>query len=251
MKTHILLAALAALLAAACCPAAEKPLDRDTVVKLFGKLEKLNEKLKTVKAKLTKEVLDELLDDPIVSSGIFQYTKPNRMRMDIAKPKKLALTQVLVDQTLKIHYPESKRGEVYKLGKSKGIFEDLSFKLGDLEKKFKVAVFKEKVPAPKRASGPEKDGKDGSKKAPKPPERLYRVVLVPKKDQKELQEKMSALTIWTDGESAWPQAIRTDDSEEGISTTYRFSDVKQNVEIPDKAYVLKWPRRTKVTRYEK
>ena len=112
------------------------------------------------------------------------------------------------------------------------------FDLDALRKKFAVTVFEE--PSAKW------EGKETDKDA-----RRYRVVLVPLKTQKSMKKKLSRLTIWTDGQTPWPLAVRTIDALGEQITTYEFSKIKINARVSPAKLRIKSPRGAEIVRYER
>lgn len=176
-----LTALVAAVLLAGPAAATERKLGKKEVVDLFAKLEKLNDAVKSVEAKVDKTIEDpELIDSRTTTQGLIRILKPDKIYMAIHKPAARASTLLVTKEEVRMYYPRAKppRLEITRLGKGKGkgrkrrnkrgakeekgslgdVLSGLSFKLDDMKKKFYVDVFQE---APAKADGK----KDAAKKS--------------------------------------------------------------------------------------
>ena len=239
----------------------ERQLTAAQIKELFSGLKKGSDAIKSVKSNFVEKIENEnlYLDGARVGTGVFYFLKPDNVRKEIRKPKKMASTMVLTGKELQILLPKMKgrpkpRLEIYvfketKRGAAKrdedesesvlGMLAGLKlFDLDALKKKFAVTVFQE--PAAKQ----EEEEKD--KVA-----RRYRVDLVPLETQKGMKKKLSKLEIWTDGQTPWPLAVRTTDALGEQITTYEFSKIKINARVSPGKFRIKPPRGTEIQQYER
>ena len=239
----------------------ERQLTAAQIKELFSGLKKGSDAIKSVRSNLVETIENKLLylDGPRVGTGVFYFLKPDNVRKEIKKPKKMASTMVLTGKKLQILLPKMKgrpkpRLEIYvfketKRGAAKrdedesesvlGMLAGLKlFDLDALKKKFAVTVFQE--PAAKQ----EEEEKDKAA-------RFYRVDLVPLETQKGMKKKLSKLEIWTDGQTPWPLKVRTTDDLGVQITTYEFGKIKINARVSPGKFRIKPPRGTEIQQYER
>ena len=147
----ICLFAIAMVTTASAADKKGRALDRDETVKLFSNLDALNETVKTMEADVKKTIEDlELIDAYFKSEGVIRIQKPDKVYMEIKKPADKASALLVTKDELRVYYPMNKPPlmEVIHIGKNKEKSDDekgnmgdvlsgLSFKLDDMEKKFK------------------------------------------------------------------------------------------------------------------
>ena len=239
----------------------ERRLTAEQIKELFSGLKKGSNAIESVKSNLVERIKNDtvFVDGERVGTGVFYFLKPNSVRKEIKKPKKMASIMVLTGKKLQILLPKIKgrprpRLEIYVFKEKKrdaakkdedesesvlGMLAGLKlFDLDALKKKFAVTVFEE--PSAKREK--KETGKDA---------RRYRINLVPLETQKGMKKKLSTLEIWTDGQTPWPLAVRTTDALGEQITTYEFGKIKINARVSPGKFRIKSPRGTEIVRYER
>lgn len=188
---------------------------------LIDRIKIEQEQLETLQARFEQRQENEFLVEPEVSSGIFSYRSPNRVRWEYQTPK--PITMLIDEKALTTWYRDLGRVEEMRVGKySERIMKYLgaSNSMASLLEYFEVrAAF------PKDATQP------------------YRLELSPRFER--IEKKLRALTIWVDAESFLPERLRYVGGD-GSITEYTFTDLQINQYLPADRFELALPEGVEV-----
>jgi outer membrane lipoprotein-sorting protein len=253
----IFFAVVAASVAAAEPGSERVELSREETVELFGKLHAAVSTAKTFQAKLSRTEEGGFIEDaePLEFRGEVRIERPSRFRQEIREPRKSLV--VISDTDLWVYFPEDR--EVQHVDLRKGIKDRegtsaesfmpwLIFDLEALDKRFRIAVVREKAPAGlvvRRVPAPEEGAEEAPPAEPVPlaPADLYEITFEPKKPEN--APDMLELVLVVYGAEPWPIRIVQTTVDEAVITS-EFSDVLLDAPVAKEVFDFKPPRGTKI-----
>jgi outer membrane lipoprotein-sorting protein len=163
-----------------------------------------------------------LLKEPVVQSGRFFHTKPDKFLWEYTNPEQKSL--MLNGKTIIGYYPEQKRAEEIQTRFSKRIvkYMGLGSVLTDLTDEYEIALSEEN-----RVKGTDL------------------IVLTPKK--RRIKKRLAEIRIWLDRELSQPRQMEYLESD-GDKTLFTFSNIQINPEINLSKYEITFPDDVEVTK---
>jgi outer membrane lipoprotein-sorting protein len=202
-------------------PAKAKPLAPELQV-VIDRFDGAQARIQRISA-IFKEVKTlALLKEPLVQSGRFFHTKPDKFLWEYTKPE--PKTRILNGKSTITYFPLEKRAEEFKTRFSKRFVKYLGLgtTLRDLVDEFEVELVTKHDIA----------GTD-------------LLVLVPKKRQ--IKKRISEIRIWLDQKVSHPRRILVTEAD-GDKTVITFDDLVVNPEISLSRYEMSFPDDVRVTR---
>jgi outer membrane lipoprotein-sorting protein len=191
---------------------------------VLAKLEKANEAVKDLRAKLTYTRAIPLLDEKQTCEGTLAYLKPDRMVLKLGKPRE---EEIYTDgESWWVVSHRDKQVEHYKVADDQKAAQEasfLEFGLGSdtakLKESYRITLSDEKQ---------------------KGDETRWTLKLVPKLDGG--PSRFSKIEVVVSSEGNLPVEIRLSESDGEIEHRFELADVKQNVGLKEEDLKLEMPR---------
>lgn len=206
-------------------PAAADPRMKIDDPELRSVLERFDEaqaRIQRISARFKEVKTLALLKEPVVQSGSFFHTKPDKFLWEYTDPEQKSL--MLNGKTIIGYYPEQKRAEEIQTRFTKKIvkYMGLGSVLTDLTDEYEMALSEEN-----RVEGTDL------------------VILKPKK--RRIRKRLSEIRIWLDRELSQPRQMEYLEAD-GDKTLFTFSNIEINPEISLSKYEITFPDDVEVTK---
>lgn len=198
-------------------------------------LERMRERqgeLQSLSADFVQRRESEMLLEPEVANGTFQFSAPDRVRWEFVEPDPISL--VIDGEAMTTWYRDLEKAERMAIGgQSQRVLRYLgaSSSIDELLEYFNVHVF-----FPEEAG----DGADGSGGR-------YRLDLDPR--YKRLEKRLRAMSVWVDPELFLPVRLRYEDGS-GDVTEYRFENFVLNGDVDSDRFQLPIPEEVEIRQVE-
>jgi len=225
-RSVILLTAVAALFAlaglavAAAAPEAKAPADPQLAAAI-ARFDEAQAKIQRISAHFEEVKTIALLKDPVVQSGEFYHTKPDKFLWEYTSPEPKLL--MLNGKDIVAYYPTQKRAEEIHTRFSKRIvkYMGLGSVLKDLVNEYEISLLREN----------EIPGTDLIQLKPK---------------TRTISKRLSEIRLWVDHQLNQPRQIEYREAD-GDSTLITFDKIQLNPEISLSKYQIKLPNDVTVT----
>lgn len=209
------------ILASATGVSADSRIKGTRIEEVLAEIDSRQQNLQALQAdfRQTKEV--GMLAEPEVSTGLFQYQKPNRVLWKYVEPR--PVTMVIADGSMTTWYPHLDKAERMEVRSFENrIFRYMGAGTGAIRELGKYFDFRFIEDRRKNE---------------------YVLELSPK--TKTLAKRISSITIWIDGETYFTKGFEYVEGD-GDLTRFEFSNVKLNPKLPADAFELDIPERVEV-----
>jgi len=128
--------------------AAGRPLQGDERARAIEGLQARQREVQTLRAAVVQRKRHPLLKGEVVTEGILLFSRPNRLRWEVATPERTII--VIDDQALVIYHPERKEAERRDLREDFGsravvdfLTAGVNLNVAEMEKRFQVDVYRD------------------------------------------------------------------------------------------------------------
>ena len=218
MKTRILVLLLSIGASVATSRSQDTKVTPLQLSELLGRFNERQQAIQSLTATFKERKDLRLLARPVVSNGIFLYSKPARIKWEYTQPE--ARFFLITEDRFVAYYPIQKRAEEVPLSKLAGRRVFRVFGIGqtaeDLQKFFDIS----------QADPGEEEG-------------CYLLLLTPKR--KRVKDRLQLVRFWVDAETYLPRKLEYVESD-GDSTLLSFTDIRLNPEIADARFNVDIPK---------
>ena len=211
----------ATIISAAPAPAGGKPGTDPDLVAAMARFDAAQVNIHAISAHFEEVKTIALLKDPVVQSGEFYHTKPDKFLWEYTKPEPKLL--MLNGEGIMAYYPSQKRAEEIKTRFGKRIVKYLALGsvMKDLADEYDMTLSRENSVA----------GTD---------------LIVMKPRGKRIQKRLAEIRIWLDRELNQPREMAYLEAD-GDRTHYKFDRIAINPQISVTKYQIKLPEGVTVT----
>ncbi len=224
VRTSLLLLAAVTLLAGALAAAAPVPSSPGDarLQAVIERFDAAQARIQRISAHFREVKTMALLREPVVQSGQFFHTKPDKFLWEYTQPERKLL--MLNGKSIIGYYPAQKRAEEIRTRFSKRIVKYLGLGsvLQDLAEEYEMSLSQEN----------DLKGTD-------------LLVLTPKK--RRVQKRLAEVRIWLDREISQPRQMEYLEAD-GDKTLFTFSGIEINPEISLSKYEITYPEDVEVTK---
>jgi outer membrane lipoprotein carrier protein len=223
-RTSLLLPAAVLVLAGALAAAAPVPSPPEDarLQEVIERFDAAQARIQRISAKFREVKTIALLREPVIQSGRFFHTKPDKFLWEYTHPERKLL--MLNGKNIIGYYPVQKRAEEIRTRFSKKIVKYLGLgsMLQDLTDEYRMSLSGEN----------DVEGTD-------------LLVLTPKK--RRIRKRLAEIRIWLDQEISQPRQMEYLEAD-GDKTLFTFSGIEINPEISLSKYEITYPEDVEVTK---